>query len=123
MYRNRFAFALAATVLSANITSSAAQTASGTAVQPTRLAQGESGGAATSGGVASGGATAETPAPAPPPASPELSRGPPAGEDRAMFLSTDTLIVGGTVAAAVIVCAITCFGNSTSTTTSTTVHK
>src|ERR1700722_16933328 len=117
MYWYRFAFALAATMLSANITSSAAQTASGAVVQPTRLAQGESGGAATSGGVASSGAAAATPAPLPPPAAPELSPGPPAGEDGEMVMSTDTLIIGGTVAAAVIVCAITCFGNSTSTTT------
>ena len=40
-----------------------------------------------------------------------------------MFLSTDTLIAGGIVATAIIVCALTCLGNSTSTTTSTTVHK
>jgi hypothetical protein len=110
-------------MVSANVTVSAAQMASGAVVQPAQLAQGESGGEATSDGVTSGGAADETPAPPLTAAAPELRPGPPAGEHQARLLSTDTLIVGGVIATAVIVCAIACFSNSGSTTTSTTVRK
>lgn len=123
MHRNLFALALATSMFGANVTASVAQKTSGAVAQPARLAQGESGGAATSGGVASAGAASETPAPPPTAGAPELQPGPPAGEHQAMSLSTDELIAGGVAVTALVVCAIACFSNSSSTTTSTTVHK
>jgi hypothetical protein len=48
-----------------------------------------------------------------------LQPGPPAGEQRAEYLSNGEMIAGGVALTAVIVCALTCFSSSSSTTTST----
>jgi hypothetical protein len=81
-----------------------------------------SGGASTSGGATSGGATsggATSPAPAPEAAPPEApAPGPEAGPVAAAAVPFNPFIVGGVVAAGVIICAIVCFGKS-STSTST----
>lgn len=63
---------------------------------------------------------ATPPAPAPVEAAGPLSPGPPAGEERAAELSNTDLIAGGVAVTAIIVCALACFSNSSSTTTSTT---
>jgi hypothetical protein len=100
-----------------------AQTTSSNSGHPIVLAQ-ESGGASTSGGATSGGATsggATSPAPAPeaaPPPTEAPAPGPEAGPVAAAAVPFNPFIVGGVVAAGVIICAIVCFGKS-STSTST----
>ncbi|HEX4079872.1 MAG TPA: hypothetical protein VHX61_13475 [Rhizomicrobium sp.] len=75
--------------------------------------------AAPSGGVNQQGIATPTAVPAPPPG--PLPPGPPAGDERAAYLSDNALIAGGVAVTAIVVCAIACFSNSSSTTTSTTV--
>jgi hypothetical protein len=119
MSRVWIAVATAAALMSLNLEVALAQTAS--AAQPMQLAQGESGGA-TSGGATSGGTTSAPAATeATPPAtgaeqSQELAPGPAAGPEAATF-GVNPLIVGGAVIAGAVVCALVCFGNSSSTTT------
>jgi hypothetical protein len=106
--------ALAAALVSAGVESAMAQTVS---PAPIQLAQGESGGA-TSGGAASE-APAPPPAteaPAPEPQAEALPPGPVAGPAAPMF-AVNPYILGGAVVAGAIVCALVCFSNSSSTTT------
>ena len=92
----------------------------GPAAHPVPILQGQS--ATPSGGITSGGAATEAPIPpAPPPPAP-LPPGPPAGPQQAEFYSSPTFLLGAAAATAIVVCAIACFGHSTSTTTSTTVQ-
>jgi len=122
------AVAAAAALFTASTIPLSAQTTSSNSGQPILMAQ-ESGGASTSGGATSGGATsggATTPAPAPEPAAPPPEAapapGPAAGPVAAAAIPFNPFIVGGVVAAGVIVCAIVCFGKSTTSTSATTVH-
>lgn len=62
-----------------------------------------------------------TPAAPAPPSSGPLPPGPAAGDQRATGLSDTELIIGGVAITAIVVCALACFSNSSSTTTSTTV--
>jgi hypothetical protein len=116
MNRVWIAVVTAAALMSSNLEVALAQTASAA-----QLVQGESGGA-TSGGATSGGTTsAPATTEATPPAtgaeqSQELAPGPAAGPEAATF-GVNPLIVGGAVIAGAVVCALVCFGNSSSTTT------
>jgi hypothetical protein len=76
--------------------------------------------AAPPGGIDQAGVA--TPAAAPPAPAGPLPPGPPAGDQQAQNFSNAELIAGGVAITAVVVCAIACFSNSTSATTSTTAH-
>ena len=112
---------LLAAYLSTSSVVASAQTAPATSIQPSVVAQGESGGA-TSGGATSAAPAPEAPeapaAPPPPPAAEELPPGPAAGP-QAAFYADPAFLIGAGVVTAAVVCALVCFGSSRSTTTST----
>ena len=96
------------------------ETTEGPAAHPVPIVHGQS--ATPSGGISSGGAPTEAPAPSPAPPPASIPPGPPAGPQQAEYLSNGPLIAGAIAATAIVVCAITCFGHSSSTTTSTNVQ-
>lgn len=93
------------------------ESTSGPAAQPVPIIQGQS--AAPSGGITSGATATETPAQSPPA---PLRRGPPAGPQRAEYLSSRAILGGAAAATAIVVCALACFSRSSRTTTSTTAQ-
>jgi hypothetical protein len=122
MRRSLLALSAAVALAAASVSNTLAQeTTTGPAAHPVPAIAGQSA-TQPSGGVSSGGATSEEAAPLPPAQREPLQPGPPAGEQRAEFLSTGAMIAGGVAITAVIVCALACFSNTSSTTTSTVVQ-
>lgn len=113
--------ATAGALFASGVMQAAAQEITQPAAQPVPILSSQSGGAGTSGGTSSGGAPVEAPAPVPMAPAQPLPPGPPAGEPQAAYFANPAWLAGGAAVTAIIICAIVCFGHSSSTTTSTSV--
>src|SRR5947207_1441203 len=119
MSRSLLSLATAVALLASGLTPSAAQEITQPSAQPVPILSGQSGGAGISGGTSSGGAAVPAPAPVPVAPAEPLPPGPPAGPQQAEFFANPAVIGSAAAVTAIIVCALVCFGRSSSTTTST----